>query len=100
MRSVKIAAAVAATVVGLAITAASANSDQVATATSCLSIADQVKTALASNTQSANYDAARKESRFGLEFCNNSFYAQGMTHYNRALQLLGVSQKADASDNR
>ena len=96
MRSVKIAAVVAAACIGLGVTAASAD-QQVASVQTCLSLANQVKTALDANAQSPNYDDAVKERKYGMEFCNASFYAKGISHYNRALQLLGVSDKADAS---
>ena len=97
MRSVKFAACAAALSLGLGMTVVSANAQQVADVQSCLSVASQVKTALNSNTQSANYDAAKKERTFGLEYCNNGFYATGISHYDRALQLLGVAQNADAA---
>jgi hypothetical protein len=97
MRSVKLAVLAVATCVGLA--AASANAEQVASVSSCLSVAQQVKTALDSNAQSSSYQDAMKERNYGLEFCNAGFYAKGITHYNRALELLGVAQKADATMN-
>jgi hypothetical protein len=97
MRSVKFAALAAAVCVGLGVTAASAADQQVASVQTCLSLATQVKTALEANAQSPNYDDAVKEKKYGLEFCNASFYAKGVSHYDRALQLLGVSDKADAA---
>lgn len=100
MRSMKFAAGMVVLSLGLGITAASASADQMANATTCLDVATKVKTALDANTQSANYDSAMKERRYGDEFCTNSFYAKGIAHYNRALQLLGVAQKADATDGR
>lgn len=86
-------AAVAAFVSG--VSAASAQ-DQVASVSSCLKLSDQVKTALQNGQQSANYDSAKKEGRYGLEYCNNAFYAQGIQHYERALQLLGVAPQGMA----
>ena len=97
MRSMKFAAYVAALSLGLGMTVASANAQQVATLQSCLNVAAQVKTALDSNTQSANYEAAMKERSYGLAYCNSSFYAKGISHYDRALQLLGVAQSSDAT---
>lgn len=95
MRSVKIAMCVAA--LGLGLTVASANAQQVASVQTCLSSAAQVKAALSTNAQSANYQDAMKQRNFGLTYCNSGFYAQGVEHYNRALQLLGGAQSGDAA---
>ena len=97
MRSVKFAVFAAAAFVGLGLTAASAYADQTASVTNCLSLAEQVKTALSNNSQSPNYEAAKQERNYGLEFCNASFYSKGVAHYQQALKLLGVDQKADAA---
>jgi len=91
MRFVNVAAA-AAVCLGLGISVASAQ--EVASISSCLSLADKVKTALGDSAQSSNFDAAKKERTFGQEYCTNGFYAQGVSHYSRALQLLGVAQKS------
>ena len=80
--------------VGLGIALASANAEQVATASSCLNLADQVKTALDGNAQSARYHEAKREWLYGREFCTSGFYAKGATHYEHALQLLGVPEKS------
>jgi len=95
MRSVNFAICVAA--LSLGVTVASANAQQVANVQTCLNVAAQVKTALGTNTQSPNYEAAMKERNYGLAFCNSSFYAKGIDHYNRALALLGATQNADMS---
>jgi hypothetical protein len=50
-----------------------------------------VRTALSSNQQSANYDAAVKESHYGRDFCANAQPKMGSAHYTQALKLLGVS---------
>ena len=97
MRSMKLAASVAVLSLGLGMTVASAYAQQVATVQSCLNVAAQVKTALDSNTQSANYEAAMKERNYGLAFCNSGFYTKGVSHYGRALQILGVAQSSDAT---
>jgi hypothetical protein len=91
MRSMKVAAYVAALSLGLGMTVASANAQQMASVETCLNVAAQVKTALDSNAQSANYEAAMKERNYGLAYCNSSFYAKGVSHYDRALQLLGAT---------
>ena len=54
---------------------------------SCLTAGRQVTEALNANQQN---DAARQERKMGLEFCNAGYYHQGMTHYARAMELLGV----------
>ena len=95
MRSVNLALCVAA--LSLGVTVASANAQQVANVETCLSVASQVKTALNANAQSPNYEAAMKERNYGLAYCNSSFFAKGVDHYNRALALLGVAQNADSA---
>jgi hypothetical protein len=57
----------------------------------------EVKTALTSNAQSPNYEDAVKQQRYGVEFCNNGFYQNGVSHYEQALKLLGVEKSADRS---
>lgn len=57
----------------------------------CVTLGDKVKTALAANQQSANYDQAVKESHYGRDFCANSMPKVGADHYTQALKLLGVS---------
>ncbi|HUO92210.1 MAG TPA: hypothetical protein VMU22_04770 [Rhizomicrobium sp.] len=95
MGSLKIAASIAALSLGM--TVASANAQQVANVQTCLSVASQVKAALGANTQSPNYEAAMKERNFGLAYCNATFFAKGIDHYNRALALLGATQNADTA---
>lgn len=90
MHFVKISACAAAMAFGLGLAAASAADTQVANVGSCLKLSSQVRSALDSNQQAANYDAAKKEGGFGRDYCTNGFYAQGIAHYERALQLLGV----------
>jgi hypothetical protein len=55
---------------------------------SCLAASKQVSAAL--GTASQNADAARQESKAALEFCNRGFYHQGMIHYAKAMELLGL----------
>lgn len=89
MRLFKIAAGAA--VVGFMV--ATAANAETADITTCLKRGDEVKAALADKSGSANYQDAQKERRYGLEYCNNNFFAQGLSHYDRALKLLGVSDK-------
>lgn len=95
MRSMKFAAGAVAVCLGLGMTLASANAQQVASVSTCLERASQLKTALDGNAQSANYQDATKEGLYGRAFCNNGFYAKGVARYDHALQMLG--QNADAA---
>jgi len=98
MRSMKFVSGVAALTLGLGMTVVSASAQQqMANVQTCLNVAAQVKSALDANSQSANYEDAMKERNYGLSFCNAGFYGRGISHYNRALQLLGVAQNADAA---
>jgi hypothetical protein len=94
MRSMKVAACVAAITAGASLAAMSANAAEPATVTTCLDMAAQVKTALENNMQAASYEDAKKEQGYGRDYCTNNFYAQGVAHYNHALHLLGDSQKS------
>jgi hypothetical protein len=73
--------------------------EQTASLNSCTNMSGQVKSALDSNQQSSNYEAARKESRMGQEYCTNTFYATGVAHYEQALKLLGVAPQNMAQKN-
>jgi hypothetical protein len=88
MRFLNLAAGVAVLSASLAASSAFADS-QPATLSGCLSAAEQVKSALGANAQSPNYQDAVAQQRYGLEYCTNNFYAQGIEHYNHALALLG-----------
>ena len=91
MRNLKLAMGVAilcSTFVGGAAIAA----EQTASVTGCLDMAHQVKAALDANAQSPNYLQAVKEQGYGRDFCANSFYQSGISHYNHALELLGVNK--------
>ena len=54
-------------------------------AASCASAGKQVSQALGSNAN----DAARQEKKMGLEFCNAGYYRQGVSHYAKAMELVG-----------
>jgi hypothetical protein len=64
---------------------------------SCLSAAKQVRAALRENHDSANYDAAKKMQRVGLQYCNIGLFKQGMSRYSAALSLLGAGKSAGAT---
>ncbi len=91
MRNLKLATSVAILCSMLAAGAASAD-PQTASLTSCLDVAQQVKSALAANAQSPNYQEAVKEQGYGRDYCTNTFYQSGISHYNHALTLLGANK--------
>jgi hypothetical protein len=66
--------------------------DDLGSLSGCQKLAEQVKQALASDSQSANYDAAVKEKNYGRDFCSNNFFANGEQHYQLALKLLGETK--------
>ncbi len=88
MRSITMTALALCAITAMGVTAANAAE---ASATTCMSMSEQVKTALSNNMQSPNYDAAVKEKGYGRDFCNNAMYKVGMDHYAQALKLLGQS---------
>jgi hypothetical protein len=57
----------------------------------CLAMAHEVADALNAHQQSDAYQAARDEQSMGKTYCFGNMYADGVGHYARALQLLGVS---------
>jgi hypothetical protein len=89
MRFVHLAASIA-VLSGTLAFAASASAEETASLGTCATMQDQVKAALASNSQSPNYETAVKEQRYGVEFCGQGFYRNGVAHYSEALQLLGA----------
>ncbi len=92
MRNVKRTAGLAVLSAGLAFAAAPAKATDTASLSGCTTMQTQVRTALQSNAQSPNYESALKEQRYGLEFCSNGFYQNGVSHYEQALKLLGVDK--------
>jgi hypothetical protein len=54
-------------------------------AASCAAASRQVTEALGSNAN----DAARQEKKMGLEFCNAGYFHQGVSHYAKAMELVG-----------
>jgi len=92
MRNVKWMAGLVILTGAFAFAASPAGATDTASLSGCASLQDQVKTALQSNAQSPNYENAVKEQRYGLEFCSNGFYQNGVSHYSEALKLLGVDK--------
>lgn len=88
MRNIYIAAIGLSAMLAMGATAANAETASLAT---CSQAKTKVSAALESNAQSANHDAAAKESGYGRDFCNNGLYKQGMQHYAQAMKLLGIS---------
>jgi hypothetical protein len=83
--------AMCAAVLGAALASVPASADD-ASLSNCVKMASQVRDALASNAQSASYQAANKEKGYGQDFCANGLYKNGVEHYAEALKLLGVSK--------
>jgi hypothetical protein len=65
----------------------------------CTQLGSQVDHALASNTQSPSYDAAKKEKGYGRDFCANGLYDRGVMHYAQALKLLGSEKSGSNSSS-
>jgi hypothetical protein len=63
-----------------------------ANVTSCMQMAQQVKTALADNAGSPGYADALKAQTNGRDFCASGLYEQGVSHYAHALTYLGASK--------
>lgn len=58
------------------------------TQAACMAAGSQVSTALGGAAQNA--DEARHEGKLGFQACNAGFYHQGMVHYAKAMELLGL----------
>ncbi len=64
---------------------------QPANTQTCLQMSHQVTDALSANAQSDSYKAARDEQSIGKTECLSGQYGDGVAHYSKALELLGVS---------
>jgi hypothetical protein len=62
-----------------------------ATVSSCVDLAKKVRAALETAQQSPNLHDAQLLSSAAREFCSNQRYAEGVSRYSKALQLLGAS---------
>jgi hypothetical protein len=58
---------------------------------SCVDLARQVKEAITASPQSPNLHEAQTLSLTAREFCSNQRYAEGVSRYVKALELLNVS---------
>jgi hypothetical protein len=56
----------------------------------CAHMATAVRSAIESNASSANLADAQKEQGLGRDWCANGLYDRGISHYQHALDLLGV----------
>jgi len=92
MRLLTLTVSAAALCAGVMLGSLSAAAEETGSLSGCQKLAEQVKQALASDTQSSNYEAAVKEKNYGRDFCTNELYAHGEEHYEQALKLLGESK--------
>ncbi|HEX4160072.1 MAG TPA: hypothetical protein VHY79_16535 [Rhizomicrobium sp.] len=92
MRLMTLTVSAAALCASVALGSLPATAEETGNLSGCQKLAEQVKQALASDSQSANYEAAVKEKNYGRDFCSNNFYANGEQHYEQALKLLGESK--------
>jgi hypothetical protein len=92
MTIAKTAASAAALCLVLGVSAAYAAESAAApaTLTSCVDLAKKVKAALETAQQSPNLHDAQVLSSAGREFCSNRRYAEGVSRYSKALQILGA----------
>ena len=92
MRFLTITATTVALLTGAAALSFPADAEETGNLSSCVKLAGEVNQALASNSQSASYEAAAKEKSYGRDYCSTGLYAQGVTHYAQALKLLGAGK--------
>lgn len=91
MNIVKTAASAAALCLLLGVPASyAADTAAPASVTSCVDMAKKVKEAINANQQSPNLHEAQTLSSAAREFCSNARYAEGVSRYSKALQLLGA----------
>jgi hypothetical protein len=92
MRTMKSATGIAIVSGVLALAVSSASAVETSNVSGCLAMQSQVKSALESNAQSANYRDAKKQQQVGLDYCSSGLFDRGVKHYAEALKLLGVGQ--------
>jgi hypothetical protein len=76
----------------IALSALPAGAEEMSNVTGCISMQEQVKSALESNAQSANYHDAVRQKQIGQDYCANGLYHSGVVHYAEALRLLGAGK--------
>lgn len=79
---------------GIGLFAMSATAADAASVSGCLHAAKDVRAAIAGNQSSPKLEDAQRQQRYGLEYCNQGFYKQGMAHYAEALKVLGADAKS------
>lgn len=94
MRTLKWTAGAVAICVGATVFAVSTTAASAANVNDCVRSGKEVRTALASNQDSPKSQDARKQQRYGLQYCNQGLYRQGLAHYAEALRLLGAGGKS------
>lgn len=91
MKFVRTAVSVAALCLVLGATASyAADASVPANVSSCVDLAKKVKEAINANQQSPNLHDAQTLSSAGREFCSNQRYAEGISRYSKALEILNV----------
>jgi hypothetical protein len=56
----------------------------------CVHMARKASAALDANQHSPNYQSAVDEAKGAKNYCNLGFYQQGVAHYAKVLEMLGV----------
>ncbi len=84
-------AAVAFLTAGVSFAAAGMAIAEPANTVGCLHLSRQVSDALDSHGSSDNFKAARDEQQMGQRACLDGRYSVGISHYAKALEMLGVT---------
>ncbi len=84
-------AAVAFLAAGMSLAAAGMAVAQPANTVGCIHLSKQVSDALDAHASSDNYKAARDEQSVGQRACLDGRYSVGISHYSKALEMLGVT---------
>lgn len=92
MRYVNWVASLAIVSGAFAFVASPASAEDMSNVTGCISMEHQVKAALDSNAQAANYRDAVRQKQVAQDYCSSGLYKNGVAHYAEALKLLGVNQ--------
>ncbi len=99
MRKMKLVAAAVTLCAGAGMFAISANAAEPANLSGCLQAAKNVRTAIAQNQNSAKIRDAKRQQRYGLQFCNRGFHMKGLSHYSAALKMLDATQMVGANQS-
>ena len=77
---------------GASLVAGSATAASAKTLDDCIHARNAVSAALDQNADSPRIHDAQRERRYGLNYCNNGMYKQGVAHYTAALKILGADK--------